>query len=167
MTAMKKILIVLLMVLLVALLSGCSAEHGSQPVSDEPTTETAEDDAAQAGKVYFSEIKYDPENGSVIFVMVNGTDETVTVGGVLLMEKKTIDGLWADLQPLEWNYDMVINGPIFRIYTIEPGESIEGDLNISTIYGELSDGDYRITLQISSETRQKTISGAFTVAPIR
>ena len=125
-----------------------------------------DDDNAQAGGVvYFSELKYDQENGSIDFVIVNGTDETITLGGVLLIEKKTIDGLWVDLQPLDWNHEMVINGPIMRIYTIEPGEIMEGDLSISAIYGELGDGDYRVTMQISSETVQETISGSFTVAP--
>jgi len=161
----KTIIILIILSLALVCFAGCGTKSEGLPVSDEPTTETAEDDEAQTGRVHFSDIKYDPENGSIIFTIVNGTDETVTVGGVLLMEKKTIDGLWADLQPLEWNRDMVINGPILRIYIIEPGKTLDGDLNIGVIYGELSDGDYRATLQISSETRQETISGSFTVAP--
>ena len=171
----KKMIILLVVFMLVLLQAGCGVKTTSgEPVEDpvvsqdeSPGDENSGESGAGSGTVYFSELKYNSETGTLHYVIVNDTDETVTFGGDILLEKRAIDGLWVDVMPLQWNEGEVINGPMIGIYQNGPGESMEGDLVVSATFGELSDGDYRISMQIGTERGAETILGGFTVAPMK
>ena len=163
---MKKTIIILIILSLALVCSmGCGTKSEGLPVSDEPTTETAEDDEAQTGRVHFSDIKYDPESGSLMYTIVNDTGEAVTLGGDILLRKRTIDGLWVDMQPLQRNGDG-IRFLVTELVEIGAGESHEGSLDLKNIYGTLLEGEYGISVQVGTSHGSETILGGFRVAPV-
>ena len=165
---MKKSLILIIFIAVLLFMAGCGQGPETVTPDPEPEEEDIGGDVPEVTEtVYFEQLKYDPESGSLMYTIVNDTGEAVTLGGDILLRKRTIDGLWVDMQPLQWNGGGVINGPIIRIYQIGPGESFQDDLDVAGTFGELRDGEYRISMQIGTERGQMTISGGFTVSPMK
>lgn len=168
---MKKTIITLLIIsLLMVLMTGCGKASQGEPddrydgLLEED--ETTEEPADLTDLVYFSELKYDPETGSIHYVIVNDSSETVTVGGDIRLRKKQIDGLWADVMPLTWNDGEGIDRVVTALKQIQPSGRFEDDFDAVNTFGELSEGEYGIFIDISTSEASETISGGFTVAPM-
>ena len=163
---MKKSLILIIFIAVLMFMAGCG--QGPETVTPDPEPEE-EDTAGETPEVtetvYFEQLKYDPESGSLMYTIVNDTGEAVTLGGDILLRKRTIDGLWVDMQPLQWNGDG-IRFLVTELVEIGAGESHEGSLDLKNIYGTLLEGEYGISIQIGTSHGSETILGGFRVAPV-
>ena len=168
---MKRIMTVILIALLLpALMTGCGKaaqgepddRYDALPYEEEITEESAD----RTGLVFFSELNYDQETGLIHYVIVNDSDETVTVGGDIRLRKKQIDGLWVDVMPLSWNGGEGADRVLTELRQIRPGGRLEDDFDLKNVFGELSDGKYGIFIDISTKQGSEAISGGFSVAPM-
>ncbi len=162
---MKKSIILLLVLLLcVTCFAGCREKEDPAFHAEDPITGTDEDETG-SGRVYFDTVKYDPDSGMLYYVIINDSDETVTVGGDVILKKKTIDGLWADVMPLTWNGGSGVDRVITALRDIAPGGVFEEEIDIQGIFGELKEGEYRIVIQIGTTEGSEAITGGFALYP--
>ena len=171
---MKKSLITILLIFLLLFMAGCGASQ-EPVVPDQEPTEDADDvvpgdedpeETEISGAVYFSQLKYDPETGSLMYTIANDTNEAVIFGGEIVLKKKTIDGLWTEMQPLRRNGEEGIRFLVTKIVQISAGENGEGSVDLENTFGKLMEGEYRIFIQIGTSHGSETILGGFRVAPV-
>ncbi len=165
----------MLLIFLLLFAAGCGTSQepavpGTDP-AEEDTGETVPEDAVSedaetSGAVYFAQLKYDPETGSLIYTVVNGTDERITFGGDIILKKRTIDGLWVEMQPLQWNREESIRFPVTRLVQIDAGEAREGSIDLENTFGKLTEGEYEVIIQIGTSQGSETISGGFRVGAV-
>ena len=141
---MKKILIILLVVIIVFAITGCSVKKSSDKLNDNIKI-GKESNINITDKNITLKIKEGTlTNTGAVIVLDNNSDITISFGEDYWLEIEQ-NGKWYSLKTIN---DFVVNTPL---YHLKPSESKEKSVDWGFAFGKFPRGKYRITKGITLE----------------
>ena len=145
---MKKILLIIISLLTIITLTGCTNNRIGEKTPHKITNDKITMEVKQGTLT----------TSSATIIMTNKTDEEYTYGEPYHLEIKHNDS-WHILE-LEPNNDMFFTMPA---YSLKAGESVEKEYNWEYGYGKLKKGTYRLVTDFSKEQNKIYVAAEFTI----